>query len=100
MSGYDDMREECYRSIATHGKRAMIYRAISDPDNLPTLVEEVGEVARAVTELNNDRVTTNAGLIALSAELLQVATMAHDWRVAVEMELATRGLSVTWPVDA
>lgn len=65
-------------AIAKHGwHQTPLNPARSDVDNLPILVEEIGEVARAMTydEGNRD---------ALVKELLQTAAMALSWAQAVD----------------
>lgn len=65
-------------AIAKHGwNQTPLNPNRADVDNLPILVEEIGEVARAMTydEGSND---------ALVKELLQTAAMALSWAQAVD----------------
>jgi hypothetical protein len=64
-------RDESQR---VHGSEA---RAADDPVWLPVLVEEVGEVARALND--------GEPLAALYAELVQVAAVASAWADAVSL---------------
>lgn len=69
-------------AIAKHGwAQTPLNPARKDVDNLPILVEEIGEVARAMTydEGSND---------ALIKELLQTAAMALSWAEAVDTRIA------------
>lgn len=69
-------------AIAKHGwHQTPLNPNRSDVDNLPILVEEIGEVARAMTydEGSND---------ALVKELLQTAAMALSWAEAVDIRIA------------
>jgi hypothetical protein len=66
-------------AIAKHGwHQTPLNPNRMDCDNLPILVEEIGEVARAMTydEGSND---------ALVKELLQTAAMALSWAEAVDI---------------
>jgi NTP pyrophosphatase (non-canonical NTP hydrolase) len=68
-------------AIAKHGwAQTPLNPARKDVDNLPILVEEIGEVARAMTydEGSND---------ALVKELLQTAAMALSWAEAVDVRM-------------
>jgi NTP pyrophosphatase (non-canonical NTP hydrolase) len=69
-------------AIAKHGwDQTPLNPCRKDTDNLPILVEEIGEVARAMTydEGSND---------ALVKELLQTAAMALSWAEAVDIRIA------------
>ena len=75
------VQAEATRAYLQHGERSMLGSGFND-ERLPILVEEVGEVARALNEerlgnLNDD----NARLI---RELIQVAAMAASWVQALE----------------
>lgn len=71
---FGDVRLERHRASTKHGRnQTPASGELSDDECLRILVEEVGEVARAMTydEGNEDN---------LEAELTQVATMALAWR--------------------
>jgi NTP pyrophosphatase (non-canonical NTP hydrolase) len=53
-----------------HTERSMFGKNQTDGDRLAILVEEVGEVAKAINEKKNDE---------LVKELIQVAAMAASW---------------------
>ncbi|ONH27117.1 hypothetical protein [Pseudofrankia asymbiotica] len=62
---------EVLRAHRRHGERSILNPAMPDVVRLPVLVEEVGEVARAMLE--------GAGTRHLREELIQVATVALTW---------------------
>lgn len=73
----DEVIEEFKRAVEKHG----VWKTPASPDmidgvRLPILLEEVGEVATAMTYDRGDSED-------LEAELLQVATMALAWRVGL-----------------
>jgi len=68
-------------AIAKHGwAQTPLNPARKDVDNLPILVEEIGEVARAMTYDEGSR-------DALIKELLQTAAMALSWAEAVDIRI-------------
>jgi hypothetical protein len=72
------LRATMVHAIAKHGwEQTPLNPARADVDNLPILVEEVGEVARAMTYDEGSR-------DALIKELLQTAAMALSWAEAVD----------------
>lgn len=82
-----DMKDEFKRALKKHG----IARTPANPEqaggvNLSILVEEVGEVARAMTYDEGSKDD-------LEAELIQVAAMAAAWVVGLRMKrLQTEGV--------
>lgn len=69
-------------AVAKHGwAQTPLNPARKDVDNLPILVEEIGEVARAMTYDEGDRDK-------LVKELLQTAAMALSWAEAVDIRIA------------
>ncbi|WP_198144303.1 hypothetical protein [Parafrankia sp. EUN1f] len=66
-----EVEAEATRAHAKHGARSILSPALGDQARLPVLVEEVGEVARAMLE--------GADLDHLRAELVQVAAVALTW---------------------
>jgi hypothetical protein len=66
---------EVARAHAKHGDRSILNPAMPDAVRLPVLVEEVGEVAKAMLE--------DATATELQAELIQVAAVALTWAEAV-----------------
>ena len=89
---------ERFRAHALHGDNSMESRHWSHPGQLPILVEEVGEVARALNELALGRATTTETLVALRDELVQVSAMAQAWlaKCEFEMELISGVFPDTW----
>lgn len=68
---YYEVHQERERAHAKHAPNSMETRPWDDPEWLPILVEEVGEVARALCEREpRER---------LREELLQVAAVACAW---------------------
>lgn len=61
---------ESYRAHAKHGDKSLLFSGLTDTQRLAALVEEVGEVARAMT-YDNDQ-----GREHLIKELIQVANVA------------------------
>lgn len=73
----EDLRAEMARAIEKHGKQQTpINSQMNDREKLVILVEEVGEVARAMTYDEGDAAE-------LKAELLQVAAMAGMWYMSL-----------------
>ena len=71
---FGDVRQEMHRARMKHGwNQTPASGELSDEECLVILVEEVGEVARAMTYDEGDP-------DALDKELTQVATMALGWR--------------------
>ncbi|MBL7619176.1 hypothetical protein I7331_08000 [Frankia sp. AgB1.8] len=66
---------EAARAYRKHGERSILNPAMPDAVRLPVLVEEVGEVAKAMLE--------NADPADLRAELIQVAAIALTWLEAL-----------------
>ena len=64
-------------AMAKHGERTPLNPDMSDTDKLPVLVEEVGEVARAMTYDEGSR-------DALIKELVQTAAMALSWAQSLD----------------
>lgn len=77
-SPYSDIRDERVRAHAKHYKsgKSMEDRHYADPLWMPVLVEEVGEVARALCD--------NSDLEHLREEIIQVAAMAAAWADSVD----------------
>lgn len=71
-----EVAAEAARAHAKHGARSILDPQAPDSARLPVLVEEVGEVARAMLE------GADAGH--LRAELLQVAAVALTWVEAID----------------
>jgi NTP pyrophosphatase (non-canonical NTP hydrolase) len=67
------VRAESIKAYAKHGERALLGNALTTLERLAALVEETGEVARALTYDNA------GGRAHLVAELLQVASVAASW---------------------
>lgn len=72
---------ESVRAILKHGEEGVINPALEAGAKLAILVEEVGEVARAMTYDNNQ------GPQHLYDELIQVANVAASWAQSLEGEL-------------
>lgn len=70
---YQRVHQERVRSIEKHGSNAQDNLAWHDPKCFYNLVEEVGEVANALTY------DSSKGLSELQKELIQVAAMAIAW---------------------
>lgn len=69
--------DEIRSAVRKHGyARTPLSTDMGDASKLIVLVEEVGEIARAITYDNADYEN-------LKAELVQVATMALAWRAAL-----------------
>jgi len=66
------INNEFERAYAKHNGYTPASHDMTDRDRLVILVEEVGEIARAMTYDNGDE-------IELMKELVQVATMACAW---------------------
>lgn len=82
---YDEVRDERARAHAKHGEKSMEGWPADHPLRLPILVEEVGEVAKAMNEaalsgLPMDHPDVRAEM---RAELVQVAAMATAWADAL-----------------
>ena len=72
----EDVRHEVNRAIVKHGwELTPLNPSRTDQENFVVLVEEVGEVARAMTYDESDD-------IMLYQELIQVAAMAMAWATA------------------
>lgn len=69
---HDEIDFEFDRAYKKHHGRTPRSRQVSDGESLAILVEEVGEVARAMTYDEGD-------VNQLATELIQVATMAAAW---------------------
>lgn len=69
---HERINDEFARAYAKHARKTPRSHSVGDAASLVVLVEEVGEVARAMTydEGNLDN---------LADELIQVATMAAAW---------------------
>lgn len=73
----EDLRDEMLRAIEKHGKQQTpINSGMPSREKLVILVEEIGEVARAMTYDEG----SNSGL---KSELLQVAAMAGMWYISM-----------------
>lgn len=90
---YIAIDQERERAHVKHDRSggSMERRDFDDPAWLPVLMEEVGEVARALCEYRY--LTTNRRVLAraLKDELVQCAAMASAWIDAIDTD---RGLSV------
>jgi hypothetical protein len=71
--------QEVRRAYEKHGSDSMLEPGKDDGTRLAILVEEVGEVARALTYDEGDGAN-------LREELVQVAAMAVSWLHAIEAE--------------
>jgi NTP pyrophosphatase (non-canonical NTP hydrolase) len=88
MHGWDPyhyVHRERIRAHAKHdaGGGSMERKAWDDPAWLPVLVEEVGEVARALCECRHLRTDDVELRAQLRSELIQVAAMTCAWLEAV-----------------
>lgn len=72
---WDEVKHERERAHAKHGDKSMEALAPTDYARLVILVEEVGEVAHALTY--------DGDLANLRAELIQVSAMAGAWADAI-----------------
>jgi len=73
-----EVMREISRAVEKHGYgRTPLSTDMGDASKLIILVEEVGEVARALTY-------DNADFEGLKSELIQVATMALAWHASLE----------------
>lgn len=88
------VRAESERAVAKHGlERSALSPALGDAEKLAILVEEVGEVARAMTY------DEAQGLEHLRAELVQVSSVAACWAQAIDARLRLDDLGVTLSKD-
>lgn len=72
----DAIQAEATRAYLRHGDKSMFGVSFND-ERLPILIEEVGEVARAMNDERLGKLADdNASLI---RELIQVAAMAATW---------------------
>lgn len=75
---FPEVLDEIRRAVAKHGyTRTPLWAGQTRAANLAVLVEEVGEVASALTYDRGDADN-------LKAELIQVATMALAWRASLD----------------
>lgn len=75
-----EVQEEARRAHDKHGKDSFILPGVrSDHERLEMLVEEVGEVARAMSRDEGDRDH-------MREELIQVAHLAVAWCAAIDYE--------------
>lgn len=84
---YMDMHMERMSAHTKHAPRggSMEELGWDNPVRLPVLVEEVGEVARALCELFYHRRGPRDGIVAnLREELVQVGAMAAAWIDAID----------------
>lgn len=75
-STFDMVQREVARAKTLHRDKALTNPDVSDLEKLPTLLEEVGEVARALTYDQEGH-----GLV---EELTQVAACAVSWIEAIK----------------
>lgn len=78
----DDLQAEVIRSVQLWGEKAMMNPDMPEEFRLPVLVEEVGEVAKAMND--------NESAEAMYAELIQVGAMALSWAFVKRMEINGR----------
>lgn len=85
-SPYSAVHRERIRAHAKHdeGGGSMERKTWGDPAWLPVLVEEVGEVARALCEFRHLNKDTQQLKRALRSEVVQVAAMACAWLDALD----------------
>lgn len=75
-----EVSREVHRAHEKHGELSMVaVNGKTQAERLVILVEEVGEVARALTYDEGDRAN-------LREELVQVAAMAVSWLYALDSE--------------
>lgn len=89
-SPYSDVHEERIRAHAKHQDKpggSMEMKAFDDPDWLPVLVEEVGEVTKEINDYRHGLLTFQEFRIRVEAELLQVNAMAAAWLDSVSLDL-------------
>lgn len=80
------LRSERDRQEKLHGPNSAANPSMPNSEKLTTLVEEIGEVARAMLDAPED-------LIHLRTELIQVAAVAHAWAEAITVTIATHAES-------
>lgn len=79
-----DVRNERYRAYQKHGENSAENLDWYDFTRwLSILMEEVGEVARVVCEVNLRNITIEEAQRELSEELVQVGAMTEAWAMAV-----------------
>lgn len=85
---YADVHRERIRAHAKHDARggSMERKDFDDPAWLPVLLEEVGEVARALCEHHLGNLDRDALGDKLRAELIQVCAMAAAWVDAIILD--------------
>lgn len=82
---YTDIHRERIRAHKKHDDHgeSMERREWDDPDWLPVLVEEVGEVARCLNEMRPGHGGPEGNMKSLRKELVQVAAMTVAWIEAI-----------------
>jgi hypothetical protein len=83
-STYGELNREINHAHDKHGVHSIIYG--SDDKALRILMEEVGEVAREMNELELGNRTEVEYMTNLQKELIQVAAMALTWHQKVKMK--------------
>lgn len=92
---YSAVHRERIRAHEKHHNKpggSMEMKDHDDPDWLPVLVEELGEVARVLCEHRHGRLTDDERDDALHLELVQVAAMSAAWIEAIHETVRARGL--------
>lgn len=84
----DDLQAEVIRSVQLWGEKAMMNPNMPEEFRLPILVEEVGEVAKAMNENEPEE--------NMYTELIQVGAMSLSWAFVIRMRInAANGIAGT-----
>jgi len=84
---YHEVHRERIRAHAKHKDKpggSMEMKTYDEPDWLPVLVEEVGEVAKVLCDHRHGLLTVDRARDDLRAELIQVAAMTVAWIEAID----------------
>lgn len=80
---------ERMRADARHGPKSIEHGAWNDPRRLRILVEEVGEVAKVLNELDLGAISEETAREQIVLETLQVAACAAAWAESADRTTTT-----------
>lgn len=87
---YSNIHRERMRAHEKHADKpggSMEMKAYDNPDWLPVLVEEIGEVAKVICDHRHGLLSDKEKKQQLNDELIQVAAMTAAWIDAINLDL-------------
>lgn len=85
----DEIVAEGNRAHLKHGDTSMRSQPWNSHRRMTIMIEELGELAEPMNDLDHGKLTEPEALDAARREAVQVAAMALDWLIAIEERITS-----------